>query len=377
MRVDAHGVPRSPACSSFDEDEEIQCDYEMQEFEREQQPVPKDYDQPEPDPSDVALGNETVANDEGSVPTSRFPGAMEDIYGVPRSPNYSGDINEAVQDDLAPEAVYHANRRNKRNRDAPGKQQLACKSRRTVREDDGMEDCPSRTCLTLRQPSDDVILDPAWEQKRRQNRRRRHRQQRHINRDNSRQSDSTLDTDDGLETSSVPPTRKRKTRAQLEKTPDWMPAFMPAIMTALGESGSALSDRDIKDVIHKVLDSMPGEGQQQPSIEDVMRELIKSRDCVPSCIDACHTVHKIVGHLVRDDTISHPFNDGTEARTKAECDNVKLEAAWRVVGHMMDKQFAVARTIFQNSIFNRASGELPFQLGDLLAQSTPNSLTIR
>ena len=76
MRVDAHGVPRSPACSSFDEDEEIQCDYEMQEFEREQQPVPKDYDQPEPDPSDVALGNETVANDEGSVPTSRFPGAM-------------------------------------------------------------------------------------------------------------------------------------------------------------------------------------------------------------------------------------------------------------------------------------------------------------
>ena len=298
--MDAYGVPRSPG-SSFDEDEAIQDDYEMQELERQQQLIPNDYDQPEPEPfgdeyeydgetinEHVALGEVTVANDEGA--------------------------------------------------------------------------------RTLRQPSDD--FGGPWQHNLRQNR------QRHASRDNSRQSDSTLDTDgagDGLETSPAPPSRKRKTRAQLEKTPDWMPAFIPAIMTALGESGSALSDRDIKDVIHKVLDSMPGEGQQQPSIDDVMRELTKSRDGVPSCIDACHTVHKIVGKLVRD-PISRPFKDGTDARTKAECDNLRLEAAWRVVGHGMDERFAVAQTRFQNSIFNRASGELPFQLG-LLAQATPNSLT--
>ena len=47
--MDAYGVPRSSG-SSFDEDEAIQDDYEMQELERQQQLIPNDYDQPEPEP---------------------------------------------------------------------------------------------------------------------------------------------------------------------------------------------------------------------------------------------------------------------------------------------------------------------------------------
>lgn len=61
-------------------------------------------------------------------------------------------------------------------------------------------------------------------------------------------------------------------------------------------------------------------------------------------------------------------------RKKAERDSLTLEAAWRVVGHGMDDRFAEARASFQNSVFNRTSGELPVQLG-FLAPMTPNSVT--
>lgn len=149
------------------------------------------------------------------------------------------------------------------------------------------------------------------------------------NNNNSPQDDSVLDSDDSgdePEAYAAPPTRKRKSREQLEQTPEWMPAFIPAIMSAMGGSGRALSDDDITAVVHEVLTSVPDEGQPQPSIEEVVRELTKPRDVVPSCIEACRTVHKVLGHLVSDPA-SRPFKDCTEARAKAEGDFLQLEDA--------------------------------------------------
>ena len=166
----------------------------------------------------------------------------------------------------------------------------------------------------------------------------------------------------GQSTSPTSPTRKRKSRAQLESVPAWMPTFIPPVMEYLvNTEKSKLPEDTLKKIIREHFEMMPSEGQQQPGVNDVVRAFTKSRTSVPSCRDACQTISNIVGHLVRNPS-SVPFVDDAEHRAKAEADYEKLDSAWRVVGKGMDDRFAEARTTFLNAIFSRTSCELPAML---------------
>eukprot|EP00966_Prymnesium_polylepis_P118840 2746983-Prymnesium_polylepis.1 len=48
-----------------------------------------------------------------------------------------------------------------------------------------------------------------------------------------------------------------------------------------------------------MLDQMPDK-DGKPNVDTVMQELCRSRDCIPSCFDACKIITDIIGHLARN-----------------------------------------------------------------------------